>query len=143
MPNGMWARRVVVAGLLILATTAALPGCASLRNGPAPLLICGGNLAGGVATPVVTDVLSGDQTITRWSVDDAIFLRLTDSCDQGVSLVFDPPQSATVTRSVAARDGKPVAIEIRARQRDFAIRLVRGDGSRTAVTMKLSPAGSN
>jgi hypothetical protein len=143
MPNGMWARRIVVAGLLILATTAALPGCASLRNGPTPLLICGGNLAGGVATPVVTDVLSGDQTIMRWSVDDAIFLRLTDSCDQGVSLDFDPRQAATVARSVAAKDGKPVAIEIQAHQRDFAIRLARGDGSRSTVTMKLSAARTN
>jgi hypothetical protein len=99
--------------------------------------VCGKSLGTGAQVPVVHDATSGDRTVTLRSVGDEFWLRLTDSCSNGVTLRAQPPDAATLIKQIPASDGKPVVVELRANQPDFALLLSRPNGAHSTVRITL------
>jgi hypothetical protein len=133
--------------ILLVAAAAVLAYRGCLGVPPSPTAICGKEI-GGAMIPVVIDATSGDRTENMaGNPGDEFWVRLTDSCSEGVAVHVQPPDAATFGKQVTAKggwpvevlatDGKPVAIYIRANQRDFALLLHRHDGTRNTVRFRI------
>ena len=125
-------RVLMVAAAMILATHSCLP-----FGHPSSPTICG-KVIGGANLPFITDASSGDRTVD-WKIDE-FWVRLTDSCDEGVAVQVQPPDAASIGKQVPATDGKPVAIYLKANQHDFALLLHRHNGTRNTVRFKIRDA---
>jgi hypothetical protein len=122
-------RVLLVAAAVILAAR----GC---FGHPWPPTICG-KVIGGANQPFMIDATSGDRSESGAAVAE-FWVRLTDSCDEGVAIQVQPPDAATISKQVMATDGKPVAIHLRADQHDFVLLLHRHNGTRNTVRFRIS-----
>lgn len=125
--------RVVILAAVVAALSSS-PTCQSHITAPD---VCGKSLGTGAQVPVGHDATSGDRTVTLRSVGDEFWLRLTDSCSNGVTLRAQPPGAATLIKQIPASDGKPVVVELQANQPDFALLLSRGNGAHNTVRITL------
>lgn len=128
--------------LLILVAAAILTSRGCIGH-PAPTMICGETISGEMI-PVIYDATSGDRTVDESGPGsgpgDEFWVRLTGSCGEGVIFQVEPPDAASIVRQVSATDGKPVAINLRANQHDFALLIHRPNGTRNTVRFRIGDA---
>lgn len=120
-------RILALLSLLLLATAC------SFADG-ATMLICGQNLAAGYSVPFLVDATASSTSVPDSDTGDVIFVRLTGSCRQGVTVSFQPASAANVLRAANAGDGHPAAVVVHADAPAFVMTIQDGDSPIRTVT---------
>ena len=136
-------KRVSFATALIGGAAAGLcTGCSSSGTGAGgglpPLTVCGQTLWSGSAGAVLDVVTGGGAKVTSLSAGFLLFLKVSDSCQDGASLTWEPSSAAEIFRSAKAADGKLAAVYLKPLAKSFTLILTSSAGKKTTVPVSLS-----
>ncbi|WP_194918364.1 hypothetical protein [Catenulispora rubra] len=126
----------LLAGLSVLMSSTS---CALLppdsKGGP-PTVVCNKTLSRNPAGPVVNDATEHDITVTAFTEEDVIMLRVAPGCHSGAAIAIEPTDAAAIVDSVRASDGHYTAVVLRPRRGSFVVRVTRSATSTCVVTVQ-------
>lgn len=102
-----------------------------------PTVVCGQVISTAPEGVVVHDASSADVTIGTGSVGAYVYVRVAAGCEHGAAVTVDPSAAASVVRTATAADGKPAAVVLNPLRTEFDVHLLRADGSRSTVHVRL------
>jgi hypothetical protein len=105
------ARRVLQAAVgvaSVVSLVLLLTGCGGMTTAAPPLTVCGQTISRLPAGAVLQDVSRGG-TVTQGSAGGYIYLRVSESCDNGVTVRWEPTTSAQKIGVAKAADGRLAA----------------------------------
>lgn len=91
----------------------------------------------------ITDIADGGGPLVSLSAGNLIFVQVSDGCQSGVDLSWQPPSAAVIVKRAVAQDGRLAAVGLQPLRARFTLTLTRVDGTSERVSVRLAqpPSG--
>ena len=119
-----------------------LTGCSGVTTAAPPLVVCGQTISKLPAGAILQDVSKGG-TVTHGSAGGYIYLLVSESCDNGVAVRWEPTTAAQKITVAKTSDGRLAAVVLQPLRTTFTVLLYpRDSGHPVRVKVDLPPAPS-
>lgn len=135
------ALRTVAGVASVLCLGLLLTGCGGVTTAAPPLAVCGQTISNLPAGAILQDVSRGG-TVLHGSAGGYIYLRVSESCDNGATVRWEPMTAAQKITVAKASDGRLAAVVLRPLRRTFTVLLHSRDAGPVRVRVDLPPAPS-